>query len=193
MKKSIYIISIILIFSLIISCHEKENKKDFYKKDVVVNESELIKTLSNGDYYKNFYEYTIIPRDEGKIYIIISNLIEEFWIKFNMDEGATFFTNTDEEVVNEKLKSIYINNYSEIKRAMISKLSNLIYFMNKRGIKATTHVDSSRVDFSLINNIDIIRFNRDVLNKAVKNIKRFNDSLVILDSNWILVYNKKHK
>ncbi len=156
-----------------------------------IDELAIIKKLSQNDFYKDFFPYNIRPREEEWIYMIETDSIKEFWVEYDKDDGVTFYKDADKKEVEEKLKTIYPNNYLEIKETYISDLNNLIPFMVSNGIKAVVHFTSKRIDFSLAGGHEIIWLDKSSLNEVVKSFRRFYNIVTVIDSNWVILKDEK--
>jgi hypothetical protein len=185
MKKIVNILILFILISTSFSC--KEQKKENH----IIDELSIIKKLSVNNYFKNFLEYNIrTPREDGQ-YMIETNSIKEFWIHYDKKEGITL-NKRDEESLNKELKTLYPNKYLEIKKKYVDELNKLVLFMNSNKIEYVVNYTSRRIDFCLENKNILSRIDDSAIQQSsINNFKRFYDTLIVVDSNWIILKNKK--
>ncbi len=168
---------IILIFTLclfIFSCQKKSTKKI---GKISINEIALVKKLSKTNFYKKFYKYNIWPRDIGRVYIISTESVSEFWVSFNKENGIKLFN--DEDIDNDK-------------EAILKELYKIISFMLDNGIKSTIHVKNERIDFNLVNNNEIRWYANSILNQGVEISKKYYNEVTVINDNWVILKKPKN-
>lgn len=182
MKKTklnvIYLIVILFMFS----CYKKE-------EGIIVNEMSIINKLSANNFYKDFFAYSIISRTPEN-YLVLTDSIGEFNVNFDKDYGVTLY-NKDEALLDKKLESVYSNKYLEIKKTYLFDLNKLMSFMGLNGIKTVVHFSSQRIDFLLVNDNILQRYDNILLKKGVESMQRFWDSIKVIDSNWVILKKRK--
>lgn len=184
MKNRINYTIITLMVILSFSCGKKETK------ETIINETELINKLSENNFYKEFFSYNIRPREEGRVYMIETDSIKEFWVNFDENTGITL-SKSDEIYLDKKLKSIYSDKYLEVKETIIAELNKLISFMFMNGIKYTVNIERKKIYFGLINGSLIERYNNAIVYEEIESLKNFYDSVIVIDDNWVILKKPK--
>gem|GEM_PF-5026340 len=180
MRALIFISIILSVFS----CKEKKDEK------IVVDETSLMEKLSTNDFYKNFIGYAIISRD-GFYYLVFTDTLNEVDINYDPNEGV-ILSKVNEEIIDKKLKLIYPNKYMDKKKKYIFDLNKLLSFMVSNGIESMNGLSPQRVDFYLKNKDKLFRYDNTVLNhKSIESFKRFYDSVIVVDSNWLILKKEK--
>lgn len=165
-----------------LACHKEEER-------IIVNETSVIKKLSANNFYTDFLGYSIRSRAPGT-YQIETDSILEFEVDFDKDDGVSFTAN-GEPFLDERLKSIYSNQYLKIKETYLKNLNKLIPFMVLNGIEAVVNISPRRIDFYFINGNVAKRFHNISLNIGVESSKKYYDSVTVIDSNWVILKNEK--
>ena len=181
MKKIENVFSILIFIVYLTSCVNNE------KREIKIDEKELVRKLSKNEFYKEFYKYNIMPREEGRVYIISTDSIKEFWV--NYDSKKVSLTDADQQSLSAALKINYPRNYLNKKLQILSELNVQITFMNQFGIKSVTNdLDKQRTYFRLITSNEIIRIQKHI-SVEIESLKRSYKFVTAIDSNWILVNN----
>jgi len=181
-----YRINLIIIFFLIIfsfSCKEKALEY------IIVDENALIKKLSENNFYRGFFSFNIRPRDEGNIYLVETDSLKEFLVSIKDDKDVKYIDDVD---FSNNLRSIYSDRYLEAKKSILLKLKKIIPFMIANGIKASVHVEKTRISFLLTNNTVIEKWcDKSTSTKGTEALKKYYDDVVVVDSNWAIFKHRK--
>lgn len=181
MKKTVSISIYLAIILFMYSCHKEEKRN-------VVDETVVINKLSANNFYKDFFSYNIRSRTPGT-YQIETDSVLEFEVDFDKYNGIAF-TMHGEPFLDERLKSCYSDKYIEIKKTYLSDLNKLISFIDLYGIKGVVHLSPQRIDFFLADETLLQRYDNSALNMGVESMKRYYDSVAVIDSNWVVLKNE---
>jgi hypothetical protein len=173
-----------LIFSVLLSLILFSSCKDEKSKVKDIDVKSIISELEKSDYYKKFIEYNIIPRQEGRVYIILNDSLGEFWVWYS--EGDNLELKKSEKGFDYKLKSLYSDKYLQIKNKILSTLNEIISFMIKKGI-SSVNSNSQRIEFGMNNNISLIKYYFKVSEADLKLFQELNFETEILNNKWIII------
>lgn len=187
MKLKLY--TCLIIFSLALITFSCRNN-DAEKKNI--DEITLIKKLSENDFYKEFFNYNIRPREEGRIYMIGTDSIWEFWVNFDSEEGVTF-SRGSEEFVEKKIKNIHPDDYMQIKNKYLLDVNKLINFMVNNEIRYAVNLEKKKLFFGLTNGAMLERDNIFMIATRIDSLKEFYDDIRVIDSNWVIFKNPKYE